>query len=236
MCNIKIPVLLGSATPDITTFYEAQQGNIELLKLTKRANNSNLPSIQVVDLKQELANGNRTMISVKLYKLIEENLKNKKQTILFLNRRGFSTFIMCRDCGYVAKCRNCNISLTYHKKEEKLKCHYCGYEEPLAKICPNCGSKKIRHFGTGTQKLELEINKLFPKASTIRMDIRHRKTEASAVRYVVTGGRKIAIVSATEIERFLSFYTESPEGETGSIKDPAGRGMEERTEACEEEQ
>lgn len=85
----KIPVLLGSATPDITTFYEAQQGNIELLKLTKRANNSNLPSVQVVDLKQELANGNRTMISVKLYKLIEENLKNKKQTILFLNRRIF---------------------------------------------------------------------------------------------------------------------------------------------------
>ena len=167
----KIPVLLGSATPDITTFYEAQQGNIELLKLTKRANNSNLPSIEVVDLKQELANGNRTMISVKLYKLIEENLKNKKQTILFLNRRGFSTFIMCRDCGYVAKCRNCNISLTYHKKEEKLKCHYCGYEESLVKICPNCGSKKIRHFGTGTQKLELEINKMFPKASTIRMDI-----------------------------------------------------------------
>ena len=167
----KIPVLLESATPDITTFYEAQQGNIELLKLTKRANNSNLPSIEVVDLKQELANGNRTMISVKLYKLIEENLKNKKQTILFLNRRGFSTFIMCRDCGYVAKCRNCNISLTYHKKEEKLKCHYCGYEESLVKICPNCGSKKIRHFGTGTQKLELEINKMFPKASTIRMDI-----------------------------------------------------------------
>lgn len=167
----KIPVLLGSATPDITTFYDAQKGNIELLKLTKRANNSNLPSVQVVDLKQELANGNRTMISVKLYKLIEENLKNKKQTILFLNRRGFSTFVMCRDCGYVAKCKNCNISLTYHKKEEKLKCHYCGYEEPLVNICPNCGSKKIRHFGTGTQKLELEINKIFPNASTIRMDI-----------------------------------------------------------------
>ena len=167
-----VPLVLGSATPDLRTFYNAKETEkITLLELTKRANNSNLPSVQVVDLKQELANGNRTMISVKLYKLIEENLKNKKQTILFLNRRGFSTFIMCRDCGYVAKCRNCNISLTYHKKEEKLKCHYCGYEESLVKICPNCGSKKIRHFGTGTQKLELEINKMFPKASTIRMDI-----------------------------------------------------------------
>lgn len=167
----KIPLLLGSATPDIKTFYEAQNGKIELLRLTKRANNSNLPNVQIVDLRQELANGNRTMISFKLHKLIEENLKNKKQTILFLNRRGFSTFIMCRDCGYVAKCKNCNISLTYHKKDGKLKCHYCGYEEPLITICPNCGSKKIRHFGSGTQKLELEINKMFPKASTIRMDI-----------------------------------------------------------------
>lgn len=166
-----IPLLLGSATPDIVTFYKAQNEDIELLKLSKRANNSSLPNVQVVDLKQELANGNRTMISVKLYKLIQENLKNKKQTILFLNRRGFSTFVMCRDCGYVAKCKNCNISLTYHKKEEKLKCHYCGYEEEIHKICPECGSKKIKYFGTGTQKLELEINKIFPIASTIRMDI-----------------------------------------------------------------
>ncbi|MBS5854572.1 MAG: primosomal protein N' [Clostridium sp.] len=166
-----IPLLLGSATPDIVTFYKAQNEDIELLKLSKRANNSSLPNVQVVDLKQELANGNRTMISVKLYKLIQENLKNKKQTILFLNRRGFSTFVMCRDCGYVAKCKNCNISLTYHKKEEKLKCHYCGYEEEIHKICPECGSKKIKYFGTGTQKLELEINKIFPTASTIRMDI-----------------------------------------------------------------
>lgn len=166
-----IPLLLGSATPDIVTFYKAQNEDIELLKLSKRANNSSLPNVQVVDLKQELANGNRTMISVKLYKLIQENLKNKKQTILFLNRRGFSTFVMCRDCGYVAKCKNCNISLTYHKKEEKLKCHYCGYEEEVHKICPECGSKKIKYFGTGTQKLELEINKIFPTASTIRMDI-----------------------------------------------------------------
>ena len=166
-----IPLLLGSATPDIVTFYKTQNEDIELLKLSKRANNSNLPNVEVVDLKQELANGNRTMISVKLYKLIQENLKNKKQTILFLNRRGFSTFIMCRDCGYVAKCKNCNISLTYHKKEEKLKCHYCGYEEEVHKICPECRSKKIKYFGTGTQKLELEINKIFPTASTIRVDI-----------------------------------------------------------------
>ena len=166
-----IPLILGSATPDINTYYKAKQGEITLLKLTKRANDSKLPKVKVIDLKQELANGNRTMLSMELYSLIEENLKNKHQTILFLNRRGYSTFIMCRDCGYVVKCPNCDISLTYHKYQNKLKCHYCGHEENLITVCPECHSKKIRYFGTGTQKLEQEINKMFPKASTIRMDI-----------------------------------------------------------------
>lgn len=166
-----IPLVLGSATPDINTFYKAENGEIELLKLTKRANNSSLPSVEVVDLRDELANGNRTMISRKLYDYIIKNLQEKRQTILFLNRRGFSTFIMCRDCGYTAKCKNCNITLTYHRKENKLKCHYCGYEQANITTCPECGSNKVRYFGTGTQKLEEQINKMFPKASTIRMDI-----------------------------------------------------------------
>ena len=167
----KCPLVLGSATPDINTYYKSTCGKINLLELTRRANNSELPKVEIVDLKMELANGNKSMLSTKLYDLIKENLTNKKQTILFLNRRGFSTFIMCRECGYTLKCKNCNISLTYHKTENKLKCHYCGYEENLAKICPNCGSTKIRYFGTGTQKLEQEVNRLFPNASTIRMDI-----------------------------------------------------------------
>ena len=191
----KCPLVLGSATPDLTTFYRTKAGQnfnrafskydnvkekleenannkcIELLKLTKRANNSNLPDVEVVDLKQELANGNRSMLSVDLYSAIEENLKNKLQTILFLNRRGYSTFIMCRDCGYTVKCPHCNISLTYHKYGNTLKCHYCGHEEKVVTTCPECGSDKIRYFGTGTQKLEQEINKQFPQASTIRMDV-----------------------------------------------------------------
>ena len=112
----KCPLLLGSATPDISTYYKAiELEKIELLTLTKRANNSSLPEVEVVDLKQELANGNRSMFSNSLYQAIEENLKEKRQTILFLNRRGYSTFIMCRNCGYTVKCKNCNISLTYHK-------------------------------------------------------------------------------------------------------------------------
>ena len=165
------PLVLGSATPDIVTYYKAQQGKITLLELTKRANNSKLPEVEIVDLKMELANGNRSMLSVKLHDEIEQNLKDKRQTILFLNRRGFSTFIMCRECGYTVKCKNCNISMTYHKTENKLKCHYCGDEENVVTTCPECHSDKIRYFGTGTQKLEQEINKIFPEASTIRMDI-----------------------------------------------------------------
>ena len=169
--EINIPIILGSATPDINTYYKAKQGKITLLKLSKRANNSNLPKVEIIDLKQELAHGNHSMLSQELYTSIEQNLKNKLQTILFLNRRGFSTFIMCRECGYTVKCKNCNISMTYHSYENKLKCHYCGYEENIVTTYPECRSKKIRYFGTGTQKLELEIQKQFPNAKTIRMDV-----------------------------------------------------------------
>ena len=164
------PLVLGSATPDLNTYYKAKQGNIKLLELTKRANNSDLPTVQIVDLKTELANGNRSMLSIALHNAIEKNLEEKRQTILFLNRRGFSTFIMCRECGYTVKCKNCNISLTYHQYENKLKCHYCGYEQNVVTVCPECHSTKIRYFGTGTQRLEQEINKVFPNATTIRMD------------------------------------------------------------------
>lgn len=169
--NNKCPLILGSATPDINTYYDAQNGKTILLQLTKRANNSSLPKVEVIDLKQELAKGNRSMLSMQLYSSIAQNLKQKMQTILFLNRRGFSTFIMCRECGHTVKCKNCNISLTYHSFEKKLKCHYCGYQQNIINVCPECNSNKIRYFGTGTQKLEQEINKLFPNATTIRMDV-----------------------------------------------------------------
>ena len=144
---------------------------MQLIPLTKRANESKLPDVEIVDLRQELAIGNKTMISTKLHTEIEKNLKDKKQTILFLNRRGFSTFVMCRDCGYTSKCNNCNITLTYHLHSDKLKCHYCGYESKNHTLCPICNSKNIRHFGAGTQRLEKEIKNMFPEASTIRMDI-----------------------------------------------------------------
>lgn len=165
------PLVLGSATPDIVTFYNSENNIIKRYTLRNRANESGLPEVKLVDLRQELANGNRMMISQELKLEMEENFKKNKQTILFLNRRGFSTFVMCRECGYTAKCSRCNISLTYHKIENNLRCHYCGYEMPFIKTCPSCTSNKIRYFGAGTQKLEDEVKLLFPDKSVIRMDI-----------------------------------------------------------------
>ena len=164
-------LFFGSATPNMCTFNKTEEGKIKLCKLTKRANESSLPEVEVVDLRKELANGNRSIISKRLHEEIENNLNDKKQTILFLNRRGYSSFVMCRDCGYTLKCKRCNISLTYHEYWNNLKCHYCGYETKNVNKCPNCNSSNIKYFGTGTEKLENEIKKIFPQASTIRMDI-----------------------------------------------------------------
>ena len=169
--KLKICLVLGSATPDLKSYYNSLNGKTKLLKLTKRANNSTLPDVFVVDLRQELANGNKSMLSKKLQDEVRKNLETKKQTILFLNRRGFSTFVMCRDCGYTVKCKRCNITMTYHKSENKLKCHYCGYEENIVKECPECHSKNIKYFGAGTQRLEDEVHSLFENATTIRMDV-----------------------------------------------------------------
>ncbi len=164
-------LLLASATPDIKSFYQANNGELELLTMKKRTNEKKLPEVMVVDMREELEDGNKSIFSRLLAGEINKNLENKEQTILFLNRRGFSTFVSCRSCGYVAKCPSCNISLTYHKYDDSLRCHYCGYTHKNYSVCPECGSKYIRYFGGGTQKVEEEIKKLFPEASTIRMDV-----------------------------------------------------------------
>ena len=172
LCNkFNIPLVLGSATPSMREFYKAKMGKINLLTLSKRANNSTLPKVEIVDLRDELANGNKTMISYKLQEEIKKNIETKKQTILYFNRRGFSSFLMCQDCGHTFKCDRCDITLTYHKVENKLKCHYCGEEYQIPRECPQCGSKNIKYIGAGTQKLEEQIKEMFPMASTIRMDI-----------------------------------------------------------------
>ena len=172
LCNkFNISLVLGSATPSMREFYKAKMGKINLLTLSQRANNSTLPKVEIVDLRDELANGNKTMISCKLQEEIKKNIETKKQTILYFNRRGFSSFLMCQDCGHTFKCDRCDITLTYHKVENKLKCHYCGEEYQIPRECPQCGSKNIKYIGAGTQKLEEEIKEMFPMASTIRMDI-----------------------------------------------------------------
>lgn len=167
----EIPLVLGSATPSLETYKRAEEGDIGLLTLHKRANQKSLPEVEIIDLRQELARGNHSMLSQKLQETITNTLQKKQQIILFLNRRGYSTFIMCRECGYIAKCERCNISLTYHAKQNKLKCHYCGYETNLLHTCPECQSTTIRYFGTGTQKLEEQIQALYPEARVLRMDV-----------------------------------------------------------------
>lgn len=172
MCKITNSVLiLGSATPDICTYYRARTGEIKTIRLTKRANDSVLPTVKIVDMTQELVNNNKTILSNELYQAIKANLINKEQTILFLNRRGYSSFINCRECGFVAKCRKCNIALTYHSSENKLVCHYCGAKYNMPTICPICKNNKVRTFGTGTERVEEFIKKLFPEASVLRMDL-----------------------------------------------------------------
>ncbi|NLK34359.1 MAG: primosomal protein N', partial [Gracilibacteraceae bacterium] len=163
-------LLLGSATPSIETYYRAKTGELGLAELVSRANDSKLPEVEVVDMREELKSGNRTIFSWSLTDAILENLKNKNQMILFLNRRGHSTFVSCRQCGIVMKCPRCSISLTYHIKNEKLICHYCGYERNNPTVCPKCKSKNIKYFGVGTQKLEKEFKKKFSVKSVLRMD------------------------------------------------------------------
>ncbi|MFK2824944.1 primosomal protein N' [Bacillus sp. B190/17] len=165
------PVILGSATPSLESFARAQKGVYHLLTLPNRMNNQQLPDVKIVDMREELRNGNRSMFSRDLFEKLTDRIEKGEQTVLFLNRRGHSSFIMCRDCGYVAGCPHCDISLTYHRHSYRMKCHYCGLEEPVPSRCPECESEHIRYFGTGTQKVEDELGKLLPHAKVVRMDV-----------------------------------------------------------------
>jgi len=163
-------VLLASATPLVESTYKAKNGKYIPLNMPVRVNNISLPETFIVDMREEMSEGNMGIFSRKLLEEISQNLENREQTILFLNRRGFSSFVSCRTCGYVPKCPNCNLSLTYHKSINKMVCHYCDYAQALPKVCPECQGKYIKHFGIGTQKVADEICELFPTASVIRMD------------------------------------------------------------------
>lgn len=164
-------LILGSATPSVVTYSRAKDGIYQLLKLTERYNKVPMPKVRVVDMRAELKAGNRSIISRELYVAMKEQLEKEKQVMLFLNRRGYSTFISCRECGYVARCPSCGLSLTYHKDSGRAVCHYCGYSCQAPRKCPECGSGYIKYFGSGTEKVEETIAQLFPEYVTERMDL-----------------------------------------------------------------
>ena len=169
-------VILGSATPSLDSYYHAQNGAYELLELTQRVQEKPLPSCEVIDLRDELKKGNRSILSVRLQELMEDRLEKKQQMMLFLNRRGVAGFMSCRACGHVIKCPHCDVSLSQHNNG-KMVCHYCGYEEPEPKTCPSCGSKYISGFKAGTQKIEELVRQRFPQARVLRMDFDTTRTK-----------------------------------------------------------
>ncbi len=163
-------LILSSATPSVETFSLAQTGKYRLYKLENRFGNAVLPTVETVDMREEIAAGNTGIISNLLYDRISEALKNGKQAILLLNRRGFNTYVSCTQCGTVLNCDNCSISLTYHNANNRLMCHYCGKSLPYTDKCPTCGSERMKYSGLGTQKAEAELQSLFPNARILRMD------------------------------------------------------------------
>ena len=164
-------LVLGSATPSVVSYERAQAGIYKLIELKERYNGVQLPEIDIVDMREELRQGNKYMFSSALYEAISETLENKEQVILFLNRRGYSNFVSCRECGEAVRCKECGISMTYHKGRNALVCHYCGKTIPVPKECPECGSTKIKYFGVGTEQVEEFTKEKFPNAKVARLDL-----------------------------------------------------------------
>lgn len=164
-------LLLASATPDLESYYKTTTNEYTLLELTNRVYERPLPSIEFVDMRQELATGNRYVFSDRMHQAIQQAIDQNEQVMLFLNRRGHSTFVSCRSCGFAIKCNHCNITMTYHSRRNTLMCHYCGKHVPSPEVCPSCKSQYIRYFGDGTQKVEEQAKMFFPDATVARMDL-----------------------------------------------------------------
>jgi primosomal protein N' (replication factor Y) (superfamily II helicase) len=199
-------VILGSATPSIETYYRAISGEIELVELNNRIDNKPMPKIEIIDMREELNSGNISMFSRKLFLEMKEALKRKEQIILFLNRRGFSTFVSCRSCGYVFKCPKCDISMTYHKNGY-LVCHYCGHGEYQSKVCPKCKSKYVKHFGTGTERVEEEVKKHLKDVKVLRMDMdtTRNKNSHEAIYNAFKNGEGDILIGTQMIAKGLDF-------------------------------
>lgn len=163
-------LILGSATPSLESYFQTKTNHSQLLMLPERIGNRPLPSVEIIDMREELKKGNKTILSSAMHKLISEALRKKEQMILLMNRRGYSTFVICRECGYVAQCPDCHVSLVYHQKTNTMECHYCHYCQQVPEVCPSCGSSYIRFFGSGTEKVEEIVRLSYPNAVVERMD------------------------------------------------------------------
>ena len=200
-------LLLGSATPSVVSYQRAREGIYRLLELTERYNQVVLPKVSIVDMREELKRGNRSILSEELCMKMKDTLEAGRQAILFLNRRGYSTFVSCRECGYVVKCPGCGLSLTYHKTSEQAACHYCGYHEPAPRRCPECGSQYIRYFGSGTEKLEEAVSELFPEYTAERLDLDtvKRKGELTRKLKAFRSGKTQILIGTQIIAKGLDF-------------------------------
>lgn len=199
--------IMGSATPSLESYYRASTGEYRLVTLKNRIYQRPMPKVLTVDMRQELKAGNKSIFSRLLQEKLIERFHRKEQTLLFLNRRGYHTFVSCRNCGLVLKCTHCNISLTTHEGNRRLNCHYCGYSTNVPKICPQCGSRAIRHFGTGTERVEEEVKKLLPGARIARADAdtTSRKGSYDKIYFDVLKGKVDVLVGTQMIAKGLDF-------------------------------
>ena len=205
-------LVLGSATPSIATYMRTEHGvrpenRLELIELRQRVKDRPLPEVELVDLRGEFDKGNRSIFSEKLASELQTCLDTGHQAMLFINRRGHSTFVSCRKCGYVVKCAQCDVSMTYHQSGELLRCHYCGATQPPPQRCPSCGSAYIKYFGAGTQKVEAEVRRLFPQARVARMDndTTQRKDAHQQILDAFRSGETNVLVGTQMIAKGLDF-------------------------------
>ena len=200
-------LLLASATPSMRSFALAGRGDLTLLEMRRRVKNRPLPQVHIVDMRKELAQGNRSVFSGALVDGLKSCLDQGKQAILFVNRRGYATFVSCRSCGYVCTCDQCDISMTYHQSGRILRCHYCDHEMPLPAVCPDCGSKYIKQFGVGTQRVEEEVKKYFPGVPTLRMDNDTTRTKDAHARLldIFRRGEARVLIGTQMIAKGLDF-------------------------------